>query len=40
LSERERGEKNELRRRVNLSLAIALASMAVGLAGPMVALPK
>ena len=38
LEERERGEKNELRRRANLGLAIALASMAVGLAGPMVAL--
>jgi hypothetical protein len=38
LAERERGEKNKLRRRVDLSLAIALASMAVSLAGPMAAL--
>jgi hypothetical protein len=29
-----------LRRRANLGLAIALASMAVGLAGPLVALLK
>lgn len=35
-----REEKNELRRRANLGIAISLFSMAVGLAGLLVALLK
>jgi hypothetical protein len=40
LTDKERKEKNELRRRANLSIAISLFSMAVGLAGLLVALLK
>jgi len=40
LTDRERKEKNELRRRANLGIAISLFSMAVGLAGLLVALLK
>ena len=40
LTDKERGEKNELRRRANLGIAISLFSMAVGLAGLLVALLK
>ena len=40
LTDKERAEKNELRRRANLGIAISLFSMAVGLAGLLVALLK
>ena len=40
LTDKEREEKNALRRRANLGIAISLASMAVGLAGLVVALLK
>ena len=40
LTGKERKEKNELRRRANLGIAISLFSMAVGLAGLLVALLK
>jgi hypothetical protein len=40
LTGKEREEKNQLRRRANLGIAISLLSMAVGLAGLLVALLK
>jgi hypothetical protein len=40
LADKERAENNVLRRRANLGIAISLASMAVGLAGLVVALVK
>jgi hypothetical protein len=40
LTDKEREEKSELRRRANLGIAISLLSMAVGLAGLVLALLK
>jgi hypothetical protein len=40
LTDKEREERNEMRRRANLGIAISLTSLALGLAGLMVALLK